>query len=404
MAEISTRFQGITGSAIRKILGLSSQPGMISFAGGNPSPRTFPSGEIAEIARSLVLEQGARVLQYGETRGVRSFLDVLRELNAQLMKPDDDVITLSGSSQGIDLFARTYLDDGDCVLVEGPTFLGAIQTIRLAGGRVVSVPLEDDGVNLEALRAQIRENHPKFFYTIPTFQNPTGITTCAEKRKAVYEICAEAEVAVLEDDPYGQLRFDGEHLAPIKSYDNGTVVTRLCSFSKTISPGIRVGYAVGPREVIRCFELLKQGADVHTPNLNQDIVSEYLRLGYYPDHIREIRDVYRKQRDAMLDALGRHAPDGVTYTRPEGGLFLWATLPESMNAEDLFNACVEKNIVFVPGTSFYAEGGHENTMRLNYSMPDIEQIREGIARLCDVIREQMEKSGLGSDEAGPDAG
>lgn len=381
----SNRFEGITGSAIRRIFAYLSDPEMISLAGGNPAPETFPSRQLADLASALLVENGDWVLQYGGTRGVNALLQYLSEMNADLMTDDDDVITLTGSSQGIDLYARSMLDDGDTVLVEAPSFLGAIQTFRLSNAAVQAVPMEDDGVDLDALKKAIRKYRPKFFYTIPTFQNPSGITTSDEKRRRIYEICAENDVAILEDDPYGELRFDGEQIDPIKAHDDGRVVTRLRSFSKTISPGLRVGYATGPREVIRRFELLKQGADVHTPNLNQQLVLAYLKSGAYDERVAENIALYRDHRDAMLETLDEYAPDGMTYTRPEGGFFLWVQLPNGLNAQELFEESAKQKVVFVPGTSFYPDGGHENTMRLNFSMPTSEQIREGTKRLCGVI-------------------
>lgn len=387
MAEFSNRFEGITGSAIRQIFAYLSIPDMISLAGGNPSPETFPASQLAALAEKLLREQGEWVLQYGATRGVGDFIQYLRDMSTDTMRPDDDLITLTGSSQGIDLFARTMLNDGDIVLTEAPTFLGATQTFRLAGGKLVSVPLEDDGVNIDVLEEKIRQYRPKFFYTMPTFQNPTGVTACLEKRKAVYRICAENDVFVLEDDPYGMLRFEGEHLPSIKSFDDGHHVTRLSSFSKTISPGLRVGYAVGPKDVIQKMELLKQGADVHTPNLSQELVMEYLKSGEFDAHVREVTDLYRNHRDAMLEVLDEMAPAGTTYTRPEGGFFLWVHLPGDLSSQKLFDLCLEKKVVFVPGTPFYVDGGHENTLRLNFSMPTAEQIHTGTRRLCEAISE-----------------
>lgn len=360
---------------------------MISLAGGNPSPRTFPGKELSEIAAALLEKQGSRILQYGATRGVPEFLEYMKERNKDIMTPDDDIITLTGSSQGIDLFARTYLNDGDTVLVEAPTFLGALQTFLLSKARIETVRLEDDGVDLNALEEKVRDLHPKFFYTIPTFQNPTGITTVLSKRKAIYDICSKYGAAVLEDDPYGRLRYDGERIQPIKSFDDGHTVTHLASFSKTISPGIRVGYAVGPKDVIAHLELIKQGADVHTPNLNQEIVLEYLKTGAFEQHVEDCCSLYRRQRDAMLNTLKECAPEGMTYTVPDGGLFLWATLPEGTTAQGIFDACVESKVVFVPGTPFYADGAHERTLRLNFSMPDEEEVRVGTERLCRVVEE-----------------
>ncbi|MBD5560547.1 MAG: PLP-dependent aminotransferase family protein [Clostridia bacterium] len=385
MQRIADRFAGITGSEIRKIFSLLADPEIISLAGGNPAPETFPSAAIAEIAEQVLRERGERILQYGATPGISSLLELLSRENADIMRPGDGVITLTGSSQGIDFFARTVLNEGDPVVVESPTFLGALQTLRFARADIRGVPLEEDGPDIGALEAVLREHHPKFFYTIPTFQNPTGITASADKRRAVYDLCLKYETLILEDDPYGQLRFEGSHIPSLKSMDEAGIVCRLASFSKTISPGLRVGYAVAPKDIIQCFNLLKQGADVHTANLTQAIVCEYIERGFYKPHIDEICGLYRAHRDRMLSALDRHMPAGCTYTRPDGGLFIWVELPESLDAGELFVKCVENKVAFVPGTSFFADGGHTNTLRLNFSMPDEKQIDTGIERLCGVI-------------------
>lgn len=392
MQKIADRFAGITGSEIRKIFSLLGDPEIISLAGGNPSPDSFPAEQIAEIAEGLLRERGKQLLQYGATPGLSSFLELLRQENADIMRPGDDVITLTGSSQGIDFFSRTILNEGDPIVVEAPTFLGALQTFRFARARIRSIRLEDDGPDIDDLERVLREHQPKFFYTIPTFQNPTGITASAEKRRAVYDLCLRYETLILEDDPYGQLRYEGEHIPSLKSMDEAGIVCRLASFSKTISPGLRVGYAVAPKEVIQCFNLLKQGADVHTANLTQAIVGAYIERGLYEPHVAQVCALYKTHRDAMLRALTANVPPGVRYTRPNGGLFLWMDLPDGLDANKLFVTSVENKVAFVPGTSFYADGGHLNTLRLNFSMPDLDQIETGVGRLCRVINDALGSS------------
>lgn len=356
MLQIADRFEGISGSEIRKIFKYLADPGIISLAGGNPSPRAFPGEQLAEIAKELILKDADHVLQYGATAGQPRLLDLLAGMNADIMRAGDGIITLTGSSQGIDCFARSVLNEGDAVLAEAPTFLGAIQTFRLSRANVHTVELEDDGPNLEQLEEQIVRHRPKFFYTIPTFQNPSGITASLEKRRGAYEICARHEVMILEDDPYGSLRFEGEELPSIKSMDEAGIVCRLSSFSKTISPGLRVGYAIAPEPIIRCFNLIKQGADVHTSNLSQSLVYEYISRGFYEPHISKICALYKDHRDVMLAALDECAPEGVTYTRPEGGLFVWAHLPRGLDARKLFETCVARGVAFVPGEPFLRTG------------------------------------------------
>jgi 2-aminoadipate transaminase len=384
--SFSCRFDGVEGSEIRRIFALLSVPDMISFAGGNPSPLSFPSKEIGEIAADLIKYQADTVFQYGNTLGMEAMIRTVREMNEGIMRESDDVIILTGSSQGIEMTARALVDRGDVVLVESPTFLGALQTFKLAQADVKSVRLLQDGPDIDELAEKIEKYAPKFFYTIPTFQNPSGITTSAEKRKKIYELCAERGVAILEDDPYAELRYEGEAIAPIKSYDTDGTVIKLISFSKTISPGLRIGAAIADKKIIHKFNLAKQGLDVHTSNLSQAIVSEYIRLGYYAPHVKEICDLYRSQRDGMESAIKKYFPKEVSVLHPAGGLFMWGALPEGLCAKDLFTLCVEQKVAFVPGGPFYAEDVKLNTFRLNFSMPSLKDIQKGIQIMGDIIK------------------
>ncbi len=384
--SFSCRFDGVEGSEIRRIFALLSVPDMISFAGGNPSPLSFPSKEIGEIAADLIKYQADTIFQYGNTLGMEAMIQTVREMNAGLIRESDDVIILTGSSQGIEMTARALIDKGDVILVESPTFLGALQTFKLAQADVKSVQLLEDGPDLDALLEKIKKYEPKFFYTIPTFQNPSGITISAEKRKKIYELCAERGVVILEDDPYAELRYEGEALSPIKSYDTDGLVIKLVSFSKTISPGLRVGAAIADKKIIHRFNLAKQGLDVHTSNLSQAIVSEYIRLGYYEPHVKEICALYRAQRDGMADAIEKYFPKEVSVLHPAGGLFMWGALPDGMCAKDLFTLCVEKKVAFVPGGPFYAENAKQSTFRLNFSMPTLKNIQKGIRIMGDIIK------------------
>lgn len=389
MYRFAKRFDGVGGSEIRKIFGLLAVPGMISFAGGNPSPDLFPQETLAEISEELIAENGRHVLQYGGTLGVGSFIELLKEKNSDIMSETDDLVVISGSSQGIDFFSHTMIERGDVMLAESPSFLGALQTFRLADADVKTVSMREDGVDTEELEEKIKQYNPKFFYTIPTFQNPTGITMSAEKRQAVYDICKKYGVLILEDDPYAELRYGGEPLLSIKALDDAGIVCKLSSFSKTISPGLRVGYAIAHRDIIAKFNLLKQGADVHTSNLTQGMVMEFIKRGHYDAHVKMLCAEYKKQRDAMCGAIDRYFPTGVTRTDPQGGLFVWVTLPQGMDSRKLFEACVAQNVAFVSGPPFYAEGGHENTLRMNFSMPSIPDIEKGVETMGRIIREFM---------------
>ncbi|MEG0629771.1 MAG: PLP-dependent aminotransferase family protein [Christensenellaceae bacterium] len=388
MYEFSSCFEGVTGSEIRKIFALLADPQIISFAGGNPSPDTFPAEELAQISDEIIKNDARTVLQYGGTLGMPSLIELLKQRNAGIMKKDDEIIVLTGSSQGISLFSTAMLNKGDRILVESPTFLGALQTFLVAGADIKSVRMQDDGVVLEDLEQKIIDFAPKFFYVIPTFQNPMGITTSEQKRQEIYRLCKKHGVLILEDDPYAELRYEGQALPSIKSYDDCGLVCKLSSFSKTISPGLRVGYAIANKEIIEKFNLLKQGADVHTSNLTQALVYEYIKRGRYEQHIEILCAEYTKKRDAMMRAIKQYFPNYVRYTNPQGGLFLWVTLPKNFNARELFAKCVEKKVAFVVGAPFYTaqDTGHDNTLRLNFSMPSIENINIGIERMGAVIR------------------
>lgn len=385
----ASRFDGVEGSAIRKIFSLLSVPDMISFAGGNPSPLCFPASQIAEITSDLIRTSASSVFQYGNTLGTTALLGIVREVNRDIMREWDDTIILTGSSQGIEMTARAFINRGDAMLVERPTFLGALQTFKLAEADVKTVALQEDGPDLSQLEDKIKRYKPKFFYTIPTFQNPSGITTALEKRRQVYEVCARYGVIILEDDPYAELRYEGEVLPSIKSFDEQGLVVKLISFSKTVSPGLRVGAAIAHRDIIQKFNLAKQGLDVHTSNLSQEIVSEFIQRGYYGPHVREICKQYKAQRDVMEEAIARNFPGEVSIVHPMGGLFVWGHFPAGMDAQDVFAACVEKKVAFVPGGPFYAENQEKNAFRLNFSMPDAENIRRGIAIMGEILKERM---------------
>ncbi len=383
------RFNGVEGSEIRKIFSLLAVPDMISFAGGNPSPLSFPAEQIGEITQELIQNHASSVFQYGNTVGTSSLLQTVREMNAGIMRESDDLIILTGSSQGIEMTARAFINKGDSMLVESPTFLGALQTFKLAEADVKTVQLQEDGVDLNELEDKIKKYSPRVFYIIPTFQNPSGITTSLEKRKAVYEICAKYGVVILEDDPYAELRYEGEALPAIKSFDTQGIVVKLTSFSKTISPGLRVGAAIANKDIIFKFNLAKQGLDVHTANLSQNIVSEYIKRGYYKPHVAEICKQYKAQRDAMENAVSEYFPKGVSIVHPQGGLFIWGQFPEGTNAKEIFELCVAQKVAFVPGGPFYAENPKLNAFRLNFSMPTIENIQKGVKTMGEILKEKL---------------
>ncbi len=388
--EFAKRLDNVTGSAIRAIFALLEQPGMISFAGGNPAPECFPKEDIAAISQKLISENGAGILQYGGTPGISRLKDTV----IQMMKARginalaDEVIITSGATQGIGLAAKTLLNPGDVVLAESPTFIGALQTFLTYEAVIKGVNMDDEGMDMDDLEKKLKAYQPKLVYTIPTFQNPTGRTMSLERRKRMAALCKAHGALILEDDPYCDLRYSGQAAPPIKTFDTEGGVIYLMSFSKIISPGLRVGAAIADKRIIQKYNIAKQGEDLHTANLSQEIVNTFMNSGKAEPHIRLICEKYRDKRDAMLKKL-KSFPKGVTYTNPDGGLFIWAELPEGMNAVSMFQQCVDAGVAYVPGTHFFPEGGHENTMRLNFSMASFEQIDKGMDILKSVIEKNM---------------
>ncbi len=381
------RFDGVEGSAIRAIFSLLGDPEIISFAGGNPSPKTFPADKLAGYAAKLIREQGDSVLQYGGTLGTADLLGQVQKLfEAEGLSPKkEELIILSGSSQGIDLLAKTLINPGDRIIVESPTFLGAIQTFKMYQADLIEAEMDEHGLVIADLEEKIAKYQPKFIYTIPTFQNPTGRTLPAERRRQIAQLAEKYGVIILEDDPYAALRYAGEAQPSIKSFDRANRVVKLMSFSKTISPGLRVGAAYAPAEIIAKFNLGKQGQDVHTSNLTQELVCEYIKEGAYFDGIAANCAYYAGKLDAMYAAAQKYFPKGTRLVRPEGGMFLWAELPEGIDATALFEEAVRRKVAYVPGTHFYAHGGHDNTLRLNFTMADEAQIEKGMQLLGELF-------------------
>jgi 2-aminoadipate transaminase len=381
--------QDLRASDIREILKVTQQPDVISFAGGLPASELLPAAEMAELARDLLLEDGVRALQYAPTEG----LDLLRELIADrlrrlwgLRRSTDEVLVVSGSQQALDLTGKVFLDEGDVVLCESPTYLGAIGAFRAYRPTFVEVPTDDDGMvpaELESCLSSL--DRVKLIYVVPDFQNPSGRRWSVERRRELAELAGRFGVPVIEDAPYAELCFEGEPLPPIASYDEACTVVYLGTASKILSPGMRLGWVVADSDIVRRYVLVKQGVDLHTSSLIQLLVARFMREHDLDAHIARIRDAYRSRRDAMLAALEEHFPQDVSFTRPAGGLFLWAELPEGMDARWLLERALEERVAFVPGESFFPNGGHDNTLRLNFSAMPEERITEGIRRLGRVL-------------------
>lgn len=389
--QFASRFTGVSGSAIREILKMVSKPGMISFAGGNPALSALPDETVSRLAQKVMKDNGKAILQYGLTEGypaLKESLPAYLKSEFGISATPESVLPVTGSTQAMDLLCKALIDPGDVILVENPTFLGNMQCMRLYQARLVPVPSDENGLMLDALEAAVKKHHPKMLYIIPTFQNPTGKTLALERRAPIAQMAEKYGFVVAEDDPYRALRYSGVSLPSIKSFDKAGFVAFLGSFSKVISPGLRVGYLAADPLILRKCTIGKQSADVHTANLNQAIVDAFLRENLLPGHIASICESYREQMNAMLEALS-HFPSGTRFTRPEGGLFIWTELPSGLDAAALLPKAVERHVAFVPGTSFFAEGGHANTLRLNFSNSPVPKIHEGMNVLKDVIREAL---------------
>ncbi|MEA5013518.1 MAG: PLP-dependent aminotransferase family protein [Candidatus Limiplasma sp.] len=385
------RFDGITGSAIREIFKVAAQPGMISFAGGNPANEALPDAQCAEIARDVLLADGKRILQYGATEGYPPFLESLREYleeNLGLPAPKGTLLPITGGTQGMSLLCGALLDPSDVVLVESPTFLGNMQILRLAQAKLIPVESDEGGLLPEKLEEAARAHHPKMLYVIPTFQNPSGLTLALERRKAIAKLAEKYNFLVVEDDPYRDLRYEGQALPPIKSFDTAGHVAYMGSFSKLISPGLRVGYLLAREELLRKCAIGKQSADLHTPNLTQAMVDQYLRRGILAPHVQSVLPGYARKLELMLQELASF-PQGTRYTQPEGGLFIFVTMPEAFSATQVFQEAVDQGVAYVPGTYFYPQGGHDNTLRLNFSNSTPEQIQKGMGLLRELFARKL---------------
>ncbi|MBP3637273.1 MAG: PLP-dependent aminotransferase family protein [Clostridia bacterium] len=385
--QFASRFDGVSGSAIREIFKMIAKPGMISFAGGNPAASALPDEKVAELAQKVLRENGKAILQYGATEGYAPFLESLKAYaEKQLGCEVTGILPTTGSTQGMDLLCKALINPGDVILVENPSFLGNLQCMNLYQAKLVPVESDENGLMLDKLEEAIIKHHPKMLYTIPTFQNPTGKALAADRRQPIAEMAAKYGMVVAEDDPYRDLRYAGSPIPSIKSYDKEGWVVFLGSFSKIISPGLRVGFMVGDPRILRKCTIGKQSADVHTANLNQAIVDQFLRQDLLPAHIASICESYKAQMNAMLDELATF-PEGTRYTKPEGGLFIWVELPEGIEAKAMLEKAVERHVAYVPGTHFFCDGGHDNTFRLNFSNSSIEQIHEGMKILRELIED-----------------
>ncbi|MGH2404030.1 MAG: PLP-dependent aminotransferase family protein [bacterium] len=393
-AFYAAQARGAERSLIRELLKASrAGKGLISFAGGFPDPATFPVSELQEVTREVLATGAPLALQYGPTEGD----PILRDELVRWMAKDgiavgrDQILITTSSQQALDVIGKVFLNPGDVVVVELPSYLGGLQVFRAYGAQMIGVPQDDQGIDVDRLAGVLRRlqeegRRPKFIYAVPDFQNPSGVTWTLERRQRLLALASETGCLIVEDNPYRELRFSGTAPPPIVALDRDGRTIYVSTFSKTLAPGLRIGWIAGPEPVIAQCVTLKQAMDLCSPSFTQAIAAGLLRRGDLLRRLPATIALYRRKRDVMLEALEREMPPGVTWTRPEGGLFLWVRVPEGMDCGAMLQQAVEEGIMYVPGQPFHADGGGRNTMRLNFSYPSEEEIREGIARLARLVR------------------
>ncbi len=398
--RFSYRAQRMGSSVIRELLKLTEQPDIISFAGGLPAPEVFPLKQFQEACNVVLETCGPQALQYGTTEGYRPLREMIARHSARygIEVTAENILITSGSQQALDFIGRLFINNGDHVLVESPTYLGALQAWNAYGAHYVSVRSDENGMIVDELESALRAG-PKFIYILPNFQNPSGSTLTVERRMKLVELADKYGVPIVEDDPYGQLRFEGEHLPSVVSLDgkfrcpdgngghySGNVIY-LSTFSKLLAPGLRLAWIIAPEVVIRKLVMAKQAADLHTATFNQYVAYEVAKGGFIDEHVKVIRATYKERRDVMLETMDEVFPTEVKWTHPQGGMFLWGILPEYMDAAEIFKTAIERKVAYVPGASFHPNGGGHNTMRLNFSYSQPDAIREGITRLGVLLKE-----------------
>ncbi|MBA2617866.1 MAG: PLP-dependent aminotransferase family protein [Rubrobacter sp.] len=396
----ATRVKGMKSAATRDLMATLSRPGIISLAGGFPDTRAFGEEAFRELSQGIAPD-AAQALQYGPTAGLESIKDVIVEVMDAEGTParQEDVFVTTGAQQGLDLVAKVFLDEGDAVLCEGPTYAGALNAFAAYRPKIAHAPMDRAGIIPVAaretlMRARKQGVHVKFIYTVPNFQNPTGVTMVAERRRELLELAREFDLIIVEDNPYGMLRFEGEPLPTLAALEQeeGDVdrVVYLGTFSKIFAPGVRLGWVHAQPGILHKINVGKQGADLCSSNLSQMMISSYFRNADWKAYVKRLTGMYRERRDAMLDSLAEFMPREVHWTHPEGGLFVWATLPSYLDTTAMLPRAIAKNVAYVPGEGFYAGGAGKNHMRLNFSFVEPEKIRRGVEILAETTRERME--------------
>ena len=386
----SERTSAIKASEIRELLKLTERPDIISFAGGLPAPELFPLENLAAISKKVILEDGKAALQYSSTEGyvpLREIIAKQRMASAKISANLDNIMVTSGSQQGLEFSAKIFLDKDDIVICESPSYLGAINAFKAYQPRFIEIPMDDNGMIVDELEKALKENPTaKMIYTIPDFQNPSGKTMSVDRRKRVAELAKIYNIPVIEDCPYGELIFEGEAYPSIKSFDTEGYVIYLGTFSKTFCPGLRIGWVCAEPEIIQKYVIVKQGADLQCSTISQRETALYMQTYDLNDHIGMIKTIYKKRRDVMLESIEKYFPEGVKFTRPKGGLFTWVELEKHLSAADILPEALKEKVAFVPGGSFFDNGGNENYFRLNYSNMNEALIEEGIKRLGSVLK------------------
>ncbi len=399
--NLATAPRRTKASVIRELLKITNKPGVISFAGGLPDPQHFPYDFVADSVKEIMAKKGRIALQYGPTDGLpelkEEFVKFLKRHEGITAKPENLIVT-TASQQALDMVGRLFIDASDPVLVEKPSYMGGLQVFKSYGAEFVGVKLEDDGISTEELEEKLiwlraQDEHYKFVYLVPDFQNPSGVTLSAEKREKVIALSEKYNVAIIEDSPYRQIRFEGKAPDMLYRLDQDTRKTdniiSLFTFSKTFAPGLRLGIILAHPQIIKKMEILKQSLDLCTSSMNQLIAADFLRSGFFEKHIEVVKKTYKLKKDTMVAALEKYMPEGVTWTKPEGGLFLWVRLPEGMSADEMFADALKENVAYVIGSAFHCDGSGKNTMRLNFSYPTPEDIDEGIKRLATAVKKRL---------------
>ncbi|MHB8894472.1 MAG: aminotransferase-like domain-containing protein [Candidatus Geothermincolia bacterium] len=381
-------------SAVRDLMSVIGRSDVISFGGGLPFIGGLPPEDISGVMDKVLSKGMAEAFQYGETEGRERLKNALLGVMGEegIHANPEHILITTGSQQALDLVGRIFLNHDDPIVLEGPTYLGALSAFLPNGPRILTIPLDNNGIRLDDLERQLEQwkgPDPKFIYVVPSFHNPAGLTMSLDRRRGLLEIARARNILVVEDNPYGLLRFEGEAVPPLAAMDPGNVVY-LGTLSKIVSPGIRTGWALGPAPIIERLSTLKQSADLCSSALNQMFAEEYIESGLWLKNVENLKPIYRSRRDAMLQALEENFPEGSSWTRPEGGLFIWVTLPEFLDAQKMLPLAINQKVAYVPGTAFYADGSGANNMRLNFSYADEDLIAEGITRLGKVIRKEIE--------------